>query len=116
MSVDPQALDPYRPPPIPEAAAAATPSAGRPGLLTLLCVLCIVLGTLGLLNTGMGMFGAIAGPALQKAIQPKPPADLSPKFKQAQDDFQQEITDVQRKFFWFSVPSLGLRFVAALLL
>ena len=91
MSADSSALDPYRPPSLPEGPYAAAPSSGRPGTLTALCVLCIVLGALGLMNSLMGTAGAIGGQQLQALVQPKASSDMPPEMQKAQQDFQDQL-------------------------
>jgi len=116
MSADTQTFDPYRSPTLPEVPYAPPPASGRPGWLTTLCVLCIVLGALGLMNALLGAMGAIAGSALQKAIQPKASASVPKGMQEAQEQFQDNINAVQAKYFWVSVPALGVRAVAAIFL
>jgi hypothetical protein len=116
MKAPTPSFDPYRSPSLPEGPYEGVPAAGRPGLLTTLCVLCIVLGALGLMNSALGTAGAIGGSRLQAAIQPKTSAGLPPGMKQAQDDFQDDLNAVQRKYFWATVPALAFRFLAGLLL
>src|SRR5438045_9630518 len=99
MSADSQTFDPYRSPTLPEVPYAPPIPTGRTGWLTALCVLCIVLGALGLMNSLLGAFGAIAGPALQKAIQPKTSANLPQGMQDAQEKFQDDINAVQAKYF-----------------
>jgi hypothetical protein len=116
MSSDSHAFDPYRSPAQPEVPYHAPPTTGRPGWLTTLCVLCIVLGALGLFNSLIGTAGAIAGPFIQKAFQPKAGQGMPDDMQKAQEDFQTEINAVQNKYFWGTMPALGFRFVVALLL
>lgn len=116
MSAEPQTFDPYRSPTLPEVPYAPPAAAGRPGWLTSLCVLCIVLGALGLMNSLLGTFGAIAGPAFQKAIQPKASAKMPQGMQDAQIEFQERINSVQAKYLWATVPALAFRALAASLL
>lgn len=116
MSSEPQSLDPYRSPSLPEGPYAGRPLAGRPGKLTALCVLCIVLGALGLMNSLFGTFGAVAGPKMQAWFQPKASPGTPPEMQQAQDKFNDETLAVQNKYFVSIVGFLTFRFVAALLL
>ncbi len=116
MTAEPQAFDPYRSPTLPDVPYAPPVAPGRPGWLTTLCVLCIVLGALGLMNSLLGAFGAIAGPALQRAIQPKASAKMPQGMQDAQVEFQDKINSVQGKYIWATVPALAVRAVAALLL
>src|SRR5206468_2113701 len=116
MSAETQTFDPYRSPTLPEAPYAPSMIAGRPVWLTTLCVLCIVLGALGLMNSLLGAFGAVAGPAFQKAIQPKTSAKMPQGFQDAQNEFQDNINAVQTKYMWVTIPALMVRAVAALLL
>jgi hypothetical protein len=85
-------------------------------MLTALCVLCIVLGTLGLMNGLFGTVGAIAGPKLQRMMQPKSSAGVPAEMQKAQQDFQDEVIEIQGKYFWESIAALAFRFVAATLL
>jgi hypothetical protein len=116
MASDPHAFDPYRSPSLPEGPSIGLSPTGRPGLLTTLCVLCIVLGSLGLMNSVVGALGAIGGQILQKTLQPAAGAGMPDDMKKVQEDFQAEIYAVQAKYFWATMPALGFRFVAALLL
>ena len=116
MSADSSALDPYRPPSLPEGPYEGAPPTGRPGWLTALCVLCIVLGALGLMNSLMGVAGAIGGQQLQALVQPKPSRGATPEMQQVQQDFQDQVNGVQNKYFWLIVGGLGLRVVVASLL
>jgi hypothetical protein len=116
MSADPQAFDPYRSPSLPEGPYAGQPPSGRPGVLTAICVMAIVLGTLGLMNSFFGTVGAIAGPKLQAMFQPRPGPGTPPEMQQAMQEFQDEITAIQSKFFVELVIALAFRFIAALLL
>ncbi len=116
MSSDSQAFDPYRSPVQPEVPYVGPPTTGRPGWLTTLCVLCIVLGALGLFNSLIGAAGAIGGPFIQKAFQPKAGKGMPDDMQKAQEQFQTEINAVQNKYFWATMPALAFRFVAALLL
>lgn len=116
MSADSNSFDPYRSPSLPEVPYHGPPPTGRPGWLTAICVLCIVLGALGLMNSLLGTLGAIGGQFIQKAVQPTANAGMPPEMKDAQEKFQTEINAVQMKYFWVTVPSLGVRFIVALLL
>src|SRR5437868_6558464 len=117
MSSDSQSFDPYRSPTLPEGPYAAVPPMGRPGWLTALCVMCIVLGALGVLNSLFGTLGVIGGKAVQTWVQPKGSSSgMPPEMQEAQEKFQQDLYGVQDKYFWFLVPSIGVRFVVALLL
>jgi len=116
MSADSSALDPYRPPNLPEGPYSAAPPSGRPGMLTALCVLCIVLGALGVMNSLMGTAGAIGGQQLQAMVQPKASPGMPPEMQKAQQDFQDQLNAVQGRYFWEIVGGLAFRFVAALLL
>lgn len=116
MTSDPSSFDAYRSPNLPDAPYSPPPVGGRPGLLTTLCVFAIVLGALGILNSLLGVAGAVGGKALQAAFQPKAGAGLPPDMQKAQDDFQAAVNAVQDKYFWATVPALAFRFVAATLL
>jgi hypothetical protein len=116
MSADSPALDPYRPPSLPEGPYAEAPPSGRPGLLTTLCVLCLVLGALGVMNSLMGAAGAVGGQKLQAMLQPKASAGMPPEMQQAQQDFQDQVNAVQGKFFWEIVGGLAFRLIASVLL
>lgn len=116
MSAEPQTFDPYRSPTLPDVPYAPPVATGRPGWLTMLCVLCIVLGALGLMNSLLGAFGVVAGPALQKAIQPKASASMPQGLQDAQTEFQDNINAVQGKYMWATVPALAIRALAASLL
>src|SRR6187401_370263 len=116
MSADSSALDPYRPPSLPEGPYEGAPSTGRPGWLTALCVLCIVLGALGIMNSLMGAAGAIGGQQLQALVQPKGSPSATPEMQQVQQDFQDQVNGVQNKYFRPIVGGLALRVVAASLL
>src|SRR5262245_55300059 len=117
MSADSQAFDPYRSPSLPEGPYAdGRVQAGRPGALTALCVLCIVLGALGLMNSLFGTIGAVAGPKLQAAFQPKSSPGMPAEMQKVQQEFQDEVMKIQAKYFWESVIALVFRFAAALLL
>jgi hypothetical protein len=109
-------VDPYSSPALPEGPYAGKPGSGRPQLLTVLIIVCLVLGALGIFNSITGAVGAAAGPQLQKALQPKMPPNVPPGMQKAQDDFQAEINEVQAKYFWEMVISLGVRLLAAVLL
>ena len=116
MSANSSALDPYRPPSLPEGPYEGLPSSGRPGWLTVLCVLCIVLGSLGIMNSLMGTAGAIGGQKLQAMVQPKASRSAGPEMQKVQQEFQDEINGVQNRYFWPIVGGLAFRVVAALLL
>src|SRR5262245_6442721 len=109
MSADPPALDPYRPPSLPEGPYAEAPPSCRPGLLTTLCVLCLVLGALGLMNSLMGAAGAVGGQKLQAMLQPKASPSMPPEMQQAQQDFQDQVNAVQGRYFWQIVGGLAFR-------
>lgn len=113
MLPDSAAVDPYRSPALPAQEVPSGVQQGRPTVLTVICVLCIVLGALGLMNSLLGSAGAIAGPQLQKALQPK--AGF-PEQQKAQAEFQEEVAKVQGEYFTPIILSLAFRFIAALLL
>jgi hypothetical protein len=113
MASESSAVDPYRSPVLPEYDPLGRSRGGRPTGITVLCVLCIVLGALGLMNSLMGTLGAVAGPQLQRILQPKAgPSEM----QKAQEKFQQEVNDVQAKFFTPLILGLGFRFLVAMLL
>jgi hypothetical protein len=116
MTSDTSSFDAYRSPTLPEAPYAPAPTSGRPGLLTTLCVLAIVLGALGILNSFLGVAGAVGGKMLQSAMQPKAGAGISDDMQKAQEEFQANVNAVQDKYLWATIPALGFRFIAALLL
>ena len=116
MSADSSALDPYRPPSLPEGPYEGAPSTGRPGKLTALCVLCIVLGALGIMNSLLGAAGAIGGQKLQALVQPKSSPSATPEMQKVQQEFQDEVNGVQNRYLWPIVGGLAFRVVAASLL
>jgi hypothetical protein len=116
MSADSAYLDPYRSPSLPEGPYAGQPLSGRPGKLTALCVLCIVLGALGLMNSLMGAAGALVGAQMQAFFQPKATAGVPAEMQKAQEEFQQEVNDIQGKYMREVVAGIAFRFAAALLL
>ena len=116
MTSDTLSFDAYRTPNLPDAPYASPPASGRPGLLTTLCVFAIVLGALGILNSLLGVAGAVGGKAIQAAFQPKAGSGLPPDMQKAQDEFQAAVNAVQDKYFWATIPALAFRFVAAILL
>ncbi|MDX1944999.1 MAG: hypothetical protein SFU86_06300 [Pirellulaceae bacterium] len=99
MSADPSALDPYRSPTLPDAPYAATGGSRRPGWLTALCVVCIVLGALGVTSGLFGVAGAALGETLQKAMSPKNPPGATDEMQQLSQQFQDQMNDVQQRFF-----------------
>lgn len=109
-------FDPYRSPSLPEGPYAGKPASGRPQLLTALCITCLVLGILGLMNSLFGTIGIIGGQRLQTAFQTKLPPNAPPGMQVAQDEFEQEMQEVQKKYWIENVISIGFRFTAALLL
>jgi hypothetical protein len=116
MTSDTSSFDAYRSPTLPEVPYAPSSTGGRPGLLTTLCVLAIVLGALGILNSLLGVAGAIGGKMLQSALQPKVGTGVPDDMQKAQEEFQANVNAVQEKYWWATIPALGFRFVAALLL
>lgn len=103
MSKDPTAYDPYLTPSLPVGGDAGRSYSGRPGWLTALCVLCIVIGLLGAMNGIAGFFGTLFAEQMQTMFAPQSGAGMPPEMKEAQEQFQAESREVQKKFL---VPSL----------
>jgi hypothetical protein len=116
MTADSSSFDAYRSPVLPEVPYAPPSRGGRPGMLTTLCVLAIVLGSLGLMNSLVGAAGVVGGKMIQSIFQPQAGAGIPDDMQKAQKEFQDSMNAVQDKYFWATIPALGFRFVAALLL
>jgi hypothetical protein len=107
--------DPYRTPTMPAGSYVPT-TTGKPQLLSAVCVVCLVLGGLGLFNSFIGAVQLTVGAKMQEMFQPKGAAGMPPEMQKAQDEFQTEIQNVEKRFRIPSAISLSFRCVAAILL
>jgi hypothetical protein len=111
MTAETGSFDPYRSPSLPEGV-----NAGRPGWLSVLCVLCIVLGALGLMNSVFGTIGLAVGPRIQRFMAAQPKSGMPEELKKAQETFQEDMYQIQRKYIWPLSISMFFRVVVCTLL
>ena len=116
MTAETSSFDPYRSPSLPEGTYAGPPPRGRPGWLSALCVICIVLGALGLMNSVFGTIGLVVGPSFQRFMAAQPQPGMTEELKKAQENFQEDMYKIQRKYIWPLSVSMLVRVVVCTLL
>lgn len=108
MSKDNPDSNPYAAP-APGYAPTLKPGSGRPGWYTFYCVMAIVLGSLGAANAVIGIPGLFLGQFVQQGFKPPQPANAPPNLQEMQDiqqQMNQELFEVQKRYFWFSLAQL----------
>jgi hypothetical protein len=108
MSKDEPEANPYAAP-APSYVSSVPATSGRPGWYTFYCIMAIVLGSLGAANGVIGLPGLFVGQFMQKSFTPPQPANAPQNLQEIQEiqqEMNQELFEVQKRYFWFSLVAI----------